>query len=457
MSAPIPLAEAPVKSLFFKYYIPTLTSILSITLHQVVNGVILGQQVGKEGLAAVGLYGPVVIMLVALTLPLMIGSGILFSKNIGAEKYDSAQTIFQFATTLALLFGGVIALSTPFLIRPIVHFLAGAENTTLVRNTSDYMFWQLIALPFFFLGMFWGSFNRNDGAPEVSRNASLIAVALNIILDLLLIIGLNLGVEGASIATALASLASILYLFFHIQKGKNHFSFQRFQFTLQLKEWKELLKLGIPSFASEVSFSSGLLLISHSIVPYGPLAVSAFGLVNYLSFIFIRLFTAAMIASLPIMSYNIGAKLPHRVLATFQFSFAFTLVLGLIVTAIGCLFPSVLVTLFAGSETGEFKQIASSAIALYFTLFLAAGPNYILSAYLQSIGKPTVSALINILKGFVCIALFLMLLPEYFKLGLRGVWLSRSLAEVLTLLLIGGYTFYHKEKFYSENVIVTRE
>ena len=57
MNSSNPLGEAPVKSLFFKYYIPALTSILSITLHQVINGIILAQEVGKEGVAAVGLYG----------------------------------------------------------------------------------------------------------------------------------------------------------------------------------------------------------------------------------------------------------------------------------------------------------------------------------------------------------------------------------------------------------------
>jgi len=457
MNAANQLREAPIKSLFFNYYFPALTSILSITLHQTINGVILGQQVGKEGLAAVGLYGPVVIMFIAFILPLMVGSGILLAKNIGAANYNNAQDIFQFATSLALLFGGAVAISTPFLIKPVANFLAGSENILLVRNTSDYIFWQLVSTPFFFLGMVWGNFIRNDNAPKISRNASLIAVALNIILDLLLIIGLKMGVEGASIATVISSLASVLYLFFFIYKGKTHFNFQQFQFTLKFKEWKQLLNLGLPSFASEISFSSGLLFISHSILPYGPLAISAFGLINYLSFIFIRLFTAAMIASLPIISFNIGAKLPYRVLETLKFSLAFTISLGLAMVAIGFITSDLMITLFSGDKTDEFKQVASNAISLYFLLFIAAGPNYILSAYLQSIGKSTLSTLINILKGFVFIALFLTLLPEYFKLGLNGIWLSRSFAETLTLVLIGIYTIYRKEKYYSESVIMTRD
>ena len=69
------LGEAPIRSLFYKFYFPALASILSSTLHQIINGIILGQQVGKEGLAVVGLYGPVVIVFISLTLPVMIGGG----------------------------------------------------------------------------------------------------------------------------------------------------------------------------------------------------------------------------------------------------------------------------------------------------------------------------------------------------------------------------------------------
>jgi Na+-driven multidrug efflux pump len=63
------LGQAPIRTLFFQNYGPTIISLLSSIIHQVINGIILGQQIGKDGLAAVGLYGPVVIALVALSLP----------------------------------------------------------------------------------------------------------------------------------------------------------------------------------------------------------------------------------------------------------------------------------------------------------------------------------------------------------------------------------------------------
>lgn len=158
-----------------------------------------------------------------------------------------------------------------------------------------------------------------------------------------------------------------------------------------------------------------------------------------------------MIAAMPIMAFNIGARQPGRVLATLRFSLLYTMALGVLIAALGFLLPDQLVTLFSGDQSAQYHQVASQAMSLYFLLFLAAGPNYLLAAYLQSTGKPTVSILINCLKGFVLVLLCLGVLPSW--LGVAGVWLSRSLAEILTLLLVSVYTLYYRNKYYADSIL----
>ncbi|KQS28330.1 MATE family efflux transporter [Dyadobacter sp. Leaf189] len=452
MSASNQLGHAPVRSLFFQNYGPAIISLLSSIVHQVINGIILGQQVGKDGLAAVGLFGPVVIVLIALSLPVMIGGSVLIGKGIGAGDYRNVQQVFQFATTLVILMGGCVAVSAPFLTMPLARFLAGAGNLALTENTADYAFWQLVSLPVFFLGMIWGSFVRANNAPKVSRNASILAAAVNIVLDVIFIIVFEMGVEGASIATSVALACGAAYLFVFISKGSTHLSFSSFRFTLRLAQWKEYFQIGLPSFASEIAFSSGLLLINQSLIHYGATAIAAFGLVNYLSFLLIRPFTAAMIAALPIISYNIGAKQPDRVLATLRFSLGFTLILGIVVAGLGLFLSDVLVGLFSGDQTVSYRETAGEAMGLYFLLFLAAGPNYLLAAFFQSTGKTIASLFVNLLKGFLLILPALAILPDY--LGLPGIWLSRSISEIVTLIVIAAYTLYFKNRYYTSDAIL---
>ena len=146
MTATNQLGQAPIRTLFFQNYGPAIISLLSSIIHQVINGIILGQQIGKDGLAAVGLYGPVVIVLVALSLPVMIGGGVLIGKSIGAGDFEKVQEVFQFATTLVVLIGGCVATNALFIAAPLSRFLAGAANVALADKTAEYAFWQLLGL-----------------------------------------------------------------------------------------------------------------------------------------------------------------------------------------------------------------------------------------------------------------------------------------------------------------------
>ena len=141
--------------LFFKYYIPALTGLLSITINQVIDGLILGKYVGETGVAAVGLFGPVITVFIAFLLTLVIGGGIQISKNIGSKNYEAAQQVFIFITNWTILLGGLISLSIPFAPGYLADLLAGAENITLHQHTYDYIFWAFIWIPFFFIRVLW--------------------------------------------------------------------------------------------------------------------------------------------------------------------------------------------------------------------------------------------------------------------------------------------------------------
>ncbi|MCR9251427.1 MAG: MATE family efflux transporter [bacterium] len=444
------LDKEPISSLFFKYYFPALTSMLSVTVHQIVDGLILGEYVGKHGVAAIGIFGPIITIFIAFTLMLVIGGGISISRNLGSNNYNEAQRVFQHITSLAIVIGISIAIIFPGLTTYIVSNLVGAEDAQLLKSATDYTFWGFLWIPLFLIRMIWGMTISHDGAPKVSRNATLFGVTVNIILDVVLVIVIPLGTEGASIATGIAVLLSMIYLGIYLLRGKGHLSLRQFKFTFKLKEWKQLYKFGIPSFVSEISFSVGMLIINKSLVSYGPLAVSAFGIINYLSFIFLRLFTAAMVSAIPIMSFNIGAKLPERVIQTLKFSLGFCLILGTLVSVVGFALPEELLSLFSSNEPTEFMKIGTEGFGWYFLLFTTAGANYILGAFLQSTGKTTLAIILYLLKGLVLVLGFIVILDS----NTLGVWLSRPLAEIGSFILIIVFTLILSKKYFHADSII---
>ncbi|WP_459212834.1 MATE family efflux transporter [Aquimarina rhabdastrellae] len=450
------LGKEDVKSLFFAYYKPILMSLLSITIHQIVDGIILGQKVGKEGIAAIGIYAPVLIVFIAFCLAVMIGGGIMVSKNIGAKDYSKVQHVFEFTTTIAILIGIVVSSIAIFFTEEIAMMLAGNENMALYENTEVYMFWSFIGLPFFLVRIVWGGLLNNDNAPKIARNASILAAGVNIILDILLVIVFPFGMAGASIATAIAIFSAVLYVFVYIYSGKSSFSVKNFKFRVQYEEWKELLAYGFPSCISELCFALGFLVINKYLLDYGALAVAAFGLINYISFSFLRLFTAAMLAMQPIISFNIGAKQPERVLAILKYTLQFTIVLGAIVFGIGYFFPDILIRIFSNDKTITFNELARTSLMIYFALFFVAGPNYVLVMYLQSIGKSKLATFFNIMKGLGFVILYINILPAINNWGLNGIWWVRPITEISVLILIVIYTRSQYIKYYSKEAILNK-
>ncbi|EAY27020.1 MATE family efflux transporter [Microscilla marina] len=448
----IDLSKTPVSRLFFSYYFPAVVSMLSVTVHQIADGLILGQKVGKDGVAAIGLYAPVLIIFIAIVLMLMIGGGILFAKNIGLGRPDKALEVFQFATTISLVLGGIVALSAPWLAEPMTRLLAGNESGKVFTYTLDYTFWALLWLPIFLLRVLWGGFTNNDQAPKVSRNATLLASVCNIGLDLLFVMVFNWGVAGASIATGISLLIALLYIGFYIAKGKKNLHFQGFRLRFRLGEWQQFFLLGLPSFASEIAFAVGFIIVNQSLIGYGKLAVAAFGVINYLSFIFFRFLVAVFIAMQPIISFNVGAGKPDRVLAILKFCMLFALGLGCFITLLGSFTSQPLLHLFSGNASSAFYELANPAFSIYFWLFVGLGVNNVLSLYLQTIGKTLLAIAMNVTRSIGLVLLFVWFLPSV--MGIHGIWAAKPVAELATILLMGAFTLVYRKHYYSHDAIV---
>lgn len=441
------LRNDPIVPLFFKYYIPALTGLLSITVNQVIDGIILGKFVGKSGVAAVGLFGPVVTVFIAALLILVIGGGIFLSKGLGAGDKSIALRVFNFTTTWVLVIALATWICSPVAPTILADLLAGKEDTALYQDTREYMFWAFLWTPILFIRVLWSSLVNHDNAPHIARNASLIAVIVNIIFNLILVAGLQMGVKGASVATGIAVTASVLYLIQYLWKAPGNLSIRDFRLKFYFKGWKKLFSHGLPTFISEISFSGGLLLINTSLVNYGTDAVAAFGIISYLSFIFLRFFTSVMVSALPVMSFNLGAGNGKRVLQTLGTATIFSFVLGLAVMSAGFLFPEWLITTFSATDDIDFLTYAGTALSIFFLFFPVAGPNYVLSAYLQTTEKLYISILLNFMKGFALVWVFIYLMPDQLE-GTESIWFARPFAEIMSFLIIGLFTLLLYKRYY---------
>lgn len=175
---------------------------LSISAVTVADGIFVGQGVGSDGIAAVNIYVPLLMVFQGMGLMIGIGCSVVASIHLSQSKIRAARLnvtqAMVFVTAVTLLLSSAILL---FPDRTAV--LLGASEH-LLPLVKDYLLWFTPALVF----QMWTAVGlfviRLDGAPKLAMWCSVISALLNVLLDWLFIFPLGWGVMGAAFATAIS-------------------------------------------------------------------------------------------------------------------------------------------------------------------------------------------------------------------------------------------------------------
>ncbi|MGL4638250.1 MAG: MATE family efflux transporter, partial [Shewanella sp.] len=158
------LLEQPISTLFWRYTIPTIASMLVTGVYVTIDGMFVGHYLGETGLAGMMLAYPVGAILYAVGAMIGMGSAALVSINLGKGEVATARKILGNAFSLCLLFGLFFALVGGIFSRDILIFL-GAEGEIL-KSANEYLFWYFALCHFPILSMAFTSLLRNDGRPS---------------------------------------------------------------------------------------------------------------------------------------------------------------------------------------------------------------------------------------------------------------------------------------------------
>lgn len=426
-----------VSTLFGKLFFPTLLGMFSISAVTAIDGIFVGHGVGSDGIAAVNICIPLLMLFTGLGL--MIGSGcsVVASIHLSREKYKVArlnvsQALFS-VTIVALILSLLIGLFPERTAR----LLGSSER--LLPMVTDYLLWFVPSLTF----QMWISVSlfviRLDGAPKLAMWCSLVSALINVVLDWLFIFPFGWGVMGAALATSMSifvgGVIAIVYLLFRARNLRLHrIKMSRKSLSLSLRNIGYQCRIGSSSFLGEATLAMLMFMGNQVFMRYlGDDGVGAFGIAcYYLPFVFM-IGNAIAQSAQPIISYNFGAKDLRRVSSAARMSLCTAVVCGALATAVFVLFPKFLVSLFLDTENPA-ARIAIEGLPYFASGFIFFILNLALIGYYQSLEKMKQAALFALLRAFVFLVPAFLLMPRLF--GVPGIWLAMFLSELLTMAVI---------------------
>lgn len=426
-----------VSELFRRLFIPTVFGMLCLSALTTVDGIFVGHGVGSDGIAAVNICIPLLLVLQAIGLMAGAGCSVMASIALAHRKPRSARAF----VTNAMLFVTLIALIVMlvvFICPDQVAYLLGTSDH-LLPMVKDYLIWFAPSLLFQMWMMVALYIIRLDGAPRLAMWCNVVDAVLNIFLDWLFIFPLGMGVKGAAIATSLSCLGgavvAVAYLLFfaksirlhrlHIS-GKGVSSFVR--------NMGEQCKVGFPAFLGEITMAMLFYVGNRVFMQYlGDDGVGAFGIsCYYLPFVFM-IGNAIAQSSQPLISFNYGLGSSERVQSALRVSLLTALGCGALPTVFFMACPRLLVRLFLDVNTPA-AEIAIAGFPYYAIGFVAFVVNLAVIGYYQSIERTALSVFLALLRGLLFLVPSFVLLPRW--LGVEGIWLALSVSEILTFVVI---------------------
>lgn len=419
--------QGSIPSQLVRFAWPLFLSNLLQVVYNMVDMIIVGHVMGKAGTSAVAVGGDISSFLTFIAMGFSSAGQVLIAKYIGKKEQHKlgkfVGTMTGFLILCALIVSGVALFfqdSILFLMNTPQEALAGATSYSTVC---------MVGLVFIYGYNIVSAILRGMGDSKHPFIFIGIAAMLNVVLDIVFVVGLRMGAGGAALATVISQAVSFLACGYFLLKNKAQFSLDMGwkNFILWDKEMLgSLLKLGTPMAIKSASIYFSKLFVNSWINSYG-VAVSAFaGIASKLSSIAILFSNALNAAGSTMVGQNIAAQQFDRVNKILRCLACISITIAIILSCIVIFFPEQVFSIF--SNDPAVLAIVGSYIPIAVLLFFGSAMRAIMNALINGSGNYAINFITAILDGII----LRIGLAMFFGLGLNmqhmGFWLGDALA-----------------------------
>lgn len=436
------------KKRYFKYLFTSIGSALILSIYSLVDTICVGQYHKEPGTAALGVTLPVWTVFYACALLISLGGASLMA-TFRAEGNDRrANQYFTMSIITGIIFCLIVWICLILFDDQILK-LFGAKDTQVLDLAKRYVLFMKIGLPFYMVSPILSGFIRNDNAPLLATIATLCGGMINIILDITLVFGFDLGISGAGMATLTGQIIASVILISHLFRKKSKLKFVKVKEPF--KKLIDIASIGSSSFVLDISIGILTMLINRQIVAYytldeSTMILAIFGVLCNVLALVQSLGYAVGQACQPLLSESYGLGQHKEIRSYFKYGTITAIIIGVLVTIGLSINPNFILSCFM-SITNESKitEVAPVIMRKFFLGFLILEFNVFIVYYFQAILKGAKSFTIALIRGPILIIVLAFLLPI---INIDLLWYILLISEAVTLLIgIFLLTINEKEKF----------
>ena len=430
-------ARTPIPKAYMTLALPVVMSMVVQLVYNMADTFFIALTGDTALIAGVSVCTPLFTLMLAFGDLFGLGGSSVIARLFGAGRKADGKRLSIFCFYGAIAFGLFAAIVLLALREPMLALL-GAEGE-VTPHAAAYYSWFMAGAAFVIFSLVPTNLLRTAGYPKISMEVSILGAVVNIILDPVLIFGLELGAAGAALATVIGYICSDIYAVCYIRRHCAELSLDLSALSIDRREIQAIVSIGLAAAVTNFTQTLGIAMTNRSLLPYGSDGIAVMGIVMKIIMIVALVVVGLAFGGQPLIGYTYGAKNKARMKAVI--AFALKAVVG---TSLGL---AVMLALFAEEVMQIFLQqpalIDQGVTMLYWQLpaIVFMGIGLVLICTFQATGKSLPSLLLSLCRQGIVYGLMLVILPLWF--GYTGVIAAQLAADIVTVLIaIGLYRIY---------------
>lgn len=424
-----------------KFALPMILVMVLSSIYGIVDGVFVSNIVGDKAFEALNLIMPYIMIIGSFGFMFGTGGAALISKKIGENRNEEANKIFSMLIEVIIIVG-VIFTVIGILLARVVASLLGAIGEHLNLATS-YAISAIAFITFFMLQNASQSYLIVAEKRKLALISSLCAGLTNMLLDFIFMYVMKLGIIGAGMGTGISYIVGggipLIYFIFN-KDGILKFKFCKISF----RPIGQSAYNGLSEMLTNIAVSCASLVYNFQLMKLiGTEGLAAYGVIMYVSYIFIAMFNGFAISYGPLIGLYYGMDNKKEIKNLLKKGLAIVIVSGICMTGITILLAKPFALIFV-SYNKELTNLTTTALRLYSICFIFCGVNIISSSFFTGLNNGFVSGVISFLRSFVFQVSMIFLIPLIIN---NGIWLAVVFAEVLGVIVSGAFIIKSRSRY----------
>ncbi len=418
------MTEGKILPLLWRFALPVMATSVIHQLFNTADSIVVGRWGGETALAreialsAVGSSTHLCSLIIAIFAGLAVGAGVSVSHAVGAKEYDKISRIVHTAVTTAMLAGTVLAFLGFIFARPLLQLMSTPD--TVLDQAVLYVRAYFCGVPALLIYNYCASILQATGDSTRPLIFLSIAGVVNVLLNLVMVMGFNQGALGVGVATAASHWMSCIMVLIYMAKGNDLFRFSFRRLALHGSILKKILAMGVPAGIQASMFEIGNVVMQSALNSFNNTVYVSGSSIGSNIGAYTQLIVAAFVsAAYVFVGQNTGAKNMERIRKCVRQSSFLVVALAVALNTVLNLCSAPLLAIYAPNNPAV-VEFARTKLAINSSFYFL---EHLLSLYASSMrgmGRSTAPMLISV--GGIC--------------GVRLLWIYTVFAAIRNPLTI---------------------